>query len=552
MNTWRARIFLLLAAVLATAGVTLLALAQAAGQSLDYGWNADNSAATRERNSPLSADQRYDTLIHLQKPESPDAVWEIALSPGVYDVYAVGGDPAAYDGHMESAAEGQLLLSGAPEDGHRFVTGTAAAVPVTDGRLTIRSGPNAVNNKLAFLEIYKIADLPTPTPTATPTQPAGMVEFRGLWVTRFDWTQFNTPASPARIDEIVNDAADAGFNAIFFQVRGAADAYYTPGLEPWAQRVSGGAFGQPPSPAWDPLATFVARAHARGLQLHAYVNVYPVWDNCTNPPPMTSPTPFYFQLQAAHGTTDGKLNGLQWTTFDQVSCGDYIYASPASPVLRAHVKAVVADLVNRYDVDGIHLDRVRYAGRTTSCDPVSEAAYGAPCFTNNGLTYADWQREQVNALVRELYHEVITPAAGDVWLTAAVWHTYIDKWGWGYSQGYSDYYQDSQAWVKSGYIDAISPMIYSSNPQTFRLERWRTLVDDFQNNRGARFIIPGIGADQTPFTEIAARIAAARELGTAGHALFSYTALAAHDYFDELATGPYAQPAAVPDLPWRD
>ena len=598
MNTRRARILLPLAAVLAAAGVTLLALAQSVGQNylpavlrgpisngapfvqinfqpagaeipsgyqpdtgapfgsrgngFDYGWNADNSATTRERNSPLAPDQRYDTLIHLQKPEVPDAVWEIALPPGVYDVYAVGGDPIAYDGYMESAAEGRLLLSGAPEDGHHFVPGTAAAVPVTDGRLTIRSGPNAVNNKLAFVEIYKIADLPTPPPTATPTEPAGMVEFRGLWVTRFDWTQFNTPASPARIDEIVNAAAGAGFNAIFFQVRGAADAYYTPGLEPWAQRVSGGAFGQPPSPAWDPLAYFVSRAHARGLQLHAYVNVYPVWDNCTNPPPMTSPTPFYFQLQNAHGTTDGKLNGLQWTTFDQVSCGDYVYASPASPVLRSHVKAVVADLVNRYDIDGIHLDRVRYAGRNTSCDPVSEAAFGAPCFTSNGLSYADWQREQVNALVRELYQDVITPAGDDVWLTAAVWHTYIDKWGWGYSQGYSDYYQDSQAWVKNGYIDAIAPMIYSSNPETFRLERWRTLVDDFQDNRGARYIIPGIGADQTPFDEIAARIAAARELGTAGHALFSYTALAAHDYFDELAAGPYAQPAAVPDLPWRD
>ena len=94
-------------------------------------------------------------------------------------------------------------------------------------------------------------------------------------------------------------------------------------------------------------------------------------------------------------------------------------------------------------------------------------------------------------------------------------------------------------------------MIYSANPETFRLERWRMLVADFQAQRGNRYVIPGIGSDQ-PFSEIAARIAAARDLGTAGHALFSYTALEGHGYFDDLRAGPYATPAAVPGLPWRN
>jgi len=146
----------------------------------------------------------------------------------------------------------------------------------------------------------------------------------------------------------------------------------------------------------------------------------------------------------------------------------------------------------------------------------------------------------------------MVPSGREVWLSAAVWHTYIDRWGWGYSQGFRDYYQDSQGWAKAGIIDAIMPMIYStSNPNPFPNERWQELVADFQANRGVRYVIPGIGSDQ-PFNEIAARIAAARALGTAGHALFSYTALEAHGYFDELRAGPYATPAAVPGLPWRD
>lgn len=517
-----------------------------------YGWNADNSATTRERNSPRAPDPRFDTLIHLQKPENPDAVWEIALPPGFYDIYAVAGDPEAFDGMMHSTAEGATVTNGAPDDANRFVAGLATA-RVTDGRLTVRSGPSAANNKLLFLEIYKVADLPSPSPT--PTQPPGMTEFRGLWVTRFDWTTLNRPADPARIDAIVDNAAAAGFNVLFFQVRSTADAYYTPGLEPWAQRVSGGTLGQPPSPAWDPLGYFIERAHARGLQLHAYVNVYPVGDRtATNdcpPPPLVNPRPLYYRLQDAHGLTDDKLNAAQWTALDQLSCGEYLMASPASPVFRAHFKAVVADLVARYDIDGVHLDRIRYAGRTTSCDPVSEGQFGGQCFSGAPGVYEAWQRQQINTLVREVYQEVIVPARRDIWLTAAVWHTYVDKWGWGYSEGYHNYYQDSQGWVQGGYIDAISPMIYSANPDTFRLERWRTLVDDFQANRGSRYIVPGIGADQ-PFSEIVDRIAAARDLGTAGHAIFSYGALAANGYFDDLRAGPYATPAAVPALPWHD
>lgn len=527
----------------------------ARGNGWRFGWNLDTSATTRERNSPLAPDQRYDTFIHTQKPENPNAFWEIELPNGVYEVFLVAGDPDYYDGFFSLAVEGVPALSGAPGATHPYVDGLVT-VAVNDGRLTVSNGSGSNNNKLAFLEIYSPAGpLPTPTATVSPTPPPGNVEFRGLWVTRFDWTTNGQPASPARIDEIVNNAAAARFNAILFQVRGTADAYYTPGLEPWAARVSGGSLGQAPSPAWDPLAYLVSRAHQKGLQVHAYVNVYPIADKVGSscpPPPAVSPTPLYYILQNAHGTTDGKLNASQWTTDGTPSCGDYLVASPASPVFRQHFKAVVADIVNRYDVDGIHLDRVRYAGRSTSCDPVSQGAYGAPCFGYNGkMLYPDWQREQINQLVREVYNEIIVPAGREIWLSAAVWHTYIDKWGWGYSQGYHDYYQDSQGWAKGGTIDAIMPMIYSSNPQTFRLERWQTLVADFQANRGGRYVFPGIGADQD-FSEIAARIQAARDLGTGGQAIFSYGAMLARGYFDDLANGPYAQPAAVPDIPWHN
>lgn len=387
-------------------------------------------------------------------------------------------------------------------------------------------------------------------------QPTANVEFRGLWVTRFDWTNYGQPAEPSRIDEIVQDAAAAGFNAILFQVRGTADAYYQPGPEPWAQRVSGQNLGQPPpdsrwEPWGDPLAYFVHRAHENGLQLHAYINVFPVWDDCDNPPPEVSPTHFYRLLENAHGLTDGKVNGMQWTTAGDISCGTYQRATPASSFADTHYLSVVQYLSDNYDIDGIHLDHIRYAGGNTSCDPVSQYESGVSCFTSPPAgysSYASWQRAQVNGTVWKFYQQLVQNHP-DLWLSAAVWPIYEDYWGWGINTGYRYYYQDSKAWIQGGYIDSIMPMIYGSS--FWNQSVWQTLVSDFQSDSAGRFIIPGIGANFDDFSEIEARIDMGRQIGTAGHAIFSYGALKAHGFFDDLASGPYSEPAIAPIVTWH-
>jgi uncharacterized lipoprotein YddW (UPF0748 family) len=397
-------------------------------------------------------------------------------------------------------------------------------------------------------------------PIVSKPEPPPLQEFRGLWVSRYDWTLYSQPASPAKLDEIVQNAALAGFNVIFFQVRGTADAYYTPGLEPWAQRVSGVALGQPPNPLWDPLAHLIQAAHAVDIQVHAYLNVYPVWDCGTLPDPNVTPTPFYYLLKDAHGVTldgtaEGKPNGLQWLSNGDVLCDVYLRATPASVFGDEHYVAVAKDLVTRYDIDGIHLDNIRYGASNASYDPVSQTNY------DNTYTYAEWQRRQVNGTVRKFYEEVV-PLKEGLWLSAAVWPVYQKKpeWGWTeyYQQGYSTYYQDSKAWLADGYIDSISPMIYPGGTVNcpddniyWTQERWETLVADFQMDSYGRYIIPGIGTGYCTFDEIEARINMARQIGTAGHALFSYRGLLDHGYFQALADGPYATPAVVPDISWH-
>ena len=124
----------------------------ARGNGQTYGWNADNTAQTRDRNAANSADQRYDTLTHLQKPAVPDAVWEIAVPNGTYVVRVVSGDASNFDSVFRMTVEGVLTVSGTPTTTTRWIEGTST-VTVTDGRLTIRSGAGASNNKICFVEI---------------------------------------------------------------------------------------------------------------------------------------------------------------------------------------------------------------------------------------------------------------------------------------------------------------------------------------------------------------------------------------------------------------
>lgn len=415
---------------------------------------------------------------------------------------------------------------------------------------------------------------PTATPTATPTPDPSetMVEFRGVWVSRFDWTSAISGAQPEKIDEIVDNVADAGFNVIFFQVRGEADAFYTPGLEPWSQRMTGrgndGAQwdGLGVDPGWDPLQRMIDRAHSRGVEVHAYLNIYPVVLGCSGPPDTVTPRHLYHQIIDQHGVSGGSPSGLQWTESGTVHCsgGEYQRVTPASVFFDNHligytaengqfVPGVAADLVQRYDIDGIHLDHIRYAAGG-SFDPVSQAAFAVD---ETGLGYDDWQRRQVNGTVAKFYERIL-PLKEGLWLSAAVWPIHTNHWGWPTSsEGYNRYYQDSKAWVQGGYIDSISPMIYPAQfgcPDTgfWTIERWETLVRDFQADSGGRYVIPGIGTGYCTFDEIENRIDLAREIGTVGHALFSYRSLVTFDYFDDLANGPYLQPAVVPDVPWHN
>ncbi len=136
------------------------------GNGFSYGWNRDISGDTRDR-ADAHADQRYDTLVHLQKGE--DAIWEIELENGDYDLYWVCGDPTAVDQTNTFDIEGVIFEDPDGQDDFDEFTGT---VTVTDGRLTLKPASGAANSKICFIDITavavpEIATVPSPADEAT-------------------------------------------------------------------------------------------------------------------------------------------------------------------------------------------------------------------------------------------------------------------------------------------------------------------------------------------------------------------------------------------------
>ena len=107
---------------------------------------------------------------------------------------------------------------------------------------------------------------------------AGAEDFRGLWVTRWDYR------SASDVARILEEAHSLGATDVMWQCRGQADAYYESALEPWGQELGG-------TPTFDPLAVAVHEAHKRGLRIHAWVNVFPLWKGTV--PPRDAEHPFH-------------------------------------------------------------------------------------------------------------------------------------------------------------------------------------------------------------------------------------------------------------------
>jgi len=369
-----------------------------------------------------------------------------------------------------------------------------------------------------------------PAAAAQPVRPRQFDEVRALWVARTSLT------SPDAVQALVQQAAAAGFNTLFVQVRGRGDALYRSPLEPPPEFLSD-------QPGFDPLQSVITAAHARGLAVHAWVNAYFVWDAAdpprdprhlvnANPEWLAVPRALGRELYHRDPRDPEYLRRLTDYVAANIDVVEGLYTSPSHPRVQQRLQRVWIDLATGYDLDGIHHDFIRFA---TSAYDYSRSALQqfqtwvrplvdaegyeelAAAARDDPYAFAEalpelwdrFRRDSISDLVRRVYrdvkgrrpHLVVSAAVLPDWRSAAGWQ-----------------FQDWSSWLAAGSIDVAVPMAYTGDDEQFR--GW---IDAALATAGAPGRVwAGVGAYRNPVAGTVRQITLARASGVGGIAVFSY------------------------------
>lgn len=362
-------------------------------------------------------------------------------------------------------------------------------------------------------------------------------EMRGVWVSRFDWIRGDVSELPQRIKNIMAEASAANLNAVFFQVRGQAETLYPSPLEPWSKLLDS------TDPGFDPVAIAVEEAHRHGLEFHAYINMLPMWNEDTPP---ADPEHLYYK----HGPQTGPDS--TWVCYSRdgqpMQLNEYYYMNPALPEVKSYMKEVIRHFVEKYNIDGIHFDRIRYPGSDYLYDPYSVAQFQADSLTSP-ISRGDWARTQLTDLVEDVVAEalLIKPYLK---ISSATWGLFRTDDVPGYehfNSGYDHYYQDAIGWLDRGIMDFIVPMVYWDIPEpkpNFH-ELWldfRTRTPNYRN------IFPGIRArgELIDSGEIARQVAFLRRNDGQGHVFWSYSSVSGNGRLNLLKDRLYLHEVDLP------
>ncbi|CAM3292704.1 MULTISPECIES: family 10 glycosylhydrolase [Saccharibacillus] len=296
-----------------------------------------------------------------------------------------------------------------------------------------------------------------------PDNQGNLTALRGAWVatvSSLDWPSSKTAATQkTQFSAMLDQLQETGINAVFVQVRPSADALYKSSLVPWSNVLTGTA-GK--DPGYDPLSFMIEEAHKRGMEFHAWFN------------------PF----RASTGTSTSNLasNHVAKAHPDWIVNFDgKLYINPGIPAARQSVIDDVMEVVNNYDIDGVHLDDYFYPYGESSAkkfgDDGTYSLYNTAAYKNKG----DWRRANINSFVQTL-GQSIHAAKADVRYGVSpfgVWRNgSSDPLGSSTRAGVTAYdstYADARTWIKNEWVDYVVPQIYWSNVNT--AANYKTLVD---------------------------------------------------------------------------
>lgn len=351
---------------------------------------------------------------------------------------------------------------------------------------------------------------------------ASGAEFRGLWVDAFH-PGFKTPAQTTAM---VARAKECGFNAVVVQVRRRGDVYYKSAIEPMATDVA---------PGYDPLADIVKQAHAAGLEAHAWIAVYEV----SHDVPYIKPDPAKVHLAHPNWLMKDEHGKSKFP-------GEKLYLDPGVPEVREYLAGIIGEIAEKYEVDGVHLDLVKYSGPQSGYNDLSVSRFneetksqGKPKSTDKA--WGDWRRAQVTEFVR-LAKERLSQSRQRAKLSAAVSGSRY--------HAYENCLQDWVGWLKSGLLDFAVPMVFAMDDRVFQ----STMADALKAG-GSDKIYVGQGGWQLSAAQSVQQIRKAREAGAKGIVIYSYAYCKdrrkgdATSLMDALKAGLFARPDTVSAMP---
>ena len=341
-------------------------------------------------------------------------------------------------------------------------------------------------------------------------------EIRAVWLTTvksLDWPHSKNPQTQREeLCRMLDQLRDAGVNTVLLQTRVRATTIYPSKLEPWDVGVAG-AYGR--SPGYDVLQFAIDECHRRGMQLHAWVVTLPVgqWNagGCK-------------ALRQKHPKLVRKL-------------GDEGFMNPEVPETANYLANVCSEIVRNYDVDGLHLDYIRYP------DPWPKARKAAE---------RQQRREHITRIVRAINHAVKQEKPWVVFSCSPVGkHDDLSRYSSGGWNARTAVCQDAQAWLRDGLMDALFPMMY------FRGNHFYPFLLDWKERSYGRFVVPGLGIyfldpreGKWPLDEVVRQMNVARNEGM-GHCYFrALFLLDNHKGIGDFVRQFDAVPALIPPMTW--
>ncbi len=360
-------------------------------------------------------------------------------------------------------------------------------------------------------------------PSLSPAQTAPpLFETRAVWFATVlgdgGWpaSTIDTPDRQAEdLRDRIADAGSRGMNTFVFQAVARGDAMYPSERLPWSARLRGPGL----DPGYDPLAVAIEEAHARGMELHVWINVFRVGDTTTeglfagvtDPPHVLTAHPEWVQT----------VDGNPWI-------------DPSSPEARAWLVDNVLEIVEHYDLDAVHFDFIRYPSGGLPNDGVNFQ------FDDRGFEdIDDWRRDNVTQFVRDVYARILDAKPWVKVGSAPIGNYENFPGAWPALWAFSDVFQESRRWLAEGIHDYLAPQLYFTLGRTpepgnsFDSPDFAFLARDWVDHAGGRPVFTGIGAFKDNVRpEILAQIDTSRAAGAQGQVYFRFDDLLALDFGD--------------------